>query len=151
MGRFAFLPLITKQFIVTLHSSSNLTAIEACLEKNEGYVHPDSLEKKRDKEPKFKIHDFVRVADLRRTFSIDNLTNWSYMLYELTEINKGTMLSYPIDKLAERYIEALLKKTKSTLKEKKALWPVLIQSAVDHHYSETLICSLTLKHNHLYL
>ena len=150
MGRVAFLPLITKQFFVGLHSSLNLTAIEACLEKNEGYVHPNSLGKRKDIKPKFKKNDFVRITDLRKTFSIGKSTNWAYKLYEITEIIIGPIPSYPIDKVPERCNEASLKKTKSIMKEKKAFWHVLNQSAVDHHYSETLIYSLTPKHHHLY-
>ena len=114
-----------KQYFVRLHSSVNITLIEACVETNEGYVYPNSLEKRRDIKQKFKFHDFVRKTDLRRTFSIGISTNWSYNLYEFTELNIGTKPSYSIDKIPERYNEALLKKTKSTMKENKAFRYVL--------------------------
>ena len=67
--------------------------------------------------PKFQVHDLVRVADLRRTFSNGDTTNWFYKLWKITEIVNDTIPSYKIDELPERYNEALLKKTKLTVKE----------------------------------
>ena len=61
--------------------------------------------------PNFQVNDLVRTADLKKTFSKSDTTNWSYKLYKITEKNNDTIPSYRIDKLAERYIEALLKKT----------------------------------------
>ena len=47
------------------------------------------------------------------------MTNWFYKLYKLTEIIDGTIPSYRLDNLPERYNEALLKKTELTMKENK--------------------------------
>ena len=60
--------------------------------------------------PKFQVNDFVRVADLRKRFSKDDTTNWSYELYKLTEVIIDTKPSYKIDNLEGRYNESLFKK-----------------------------------------
>ena len=61
--------------------------------------------------------DLVRTADLKRTFSKGDTTNWSYKLYKITEIINDTIPSYRIDNLKERYNESLLKKTELSMKE----------------------------------
>ena len=43
-------------------------------------------------------------------FSKADTTNWSYILYKITEIINETEPSYKIDSLPERYNEWLLKK-----------------------------------------
>ena len=113
------LPIITKQYNNRVHSSTKLTPIQASLKKNEGYVYKNLLDKRKKVTPKFQINDLVRSADLKRTFSKGDTTNWSYKLYKITEIIIDTIPSYKIDNLPERYNEALLKKTELTLKENK--------------------------------
>ena len=110
------LPTITKQYNNRIHSSTKLTPIQASLKKNEGYVYKNLLDKREKVKPKFQINDLVRTADLKRTFSKGDTTNWSYKLYKITEIINDTIPSYKIDNLSERYNEALLKKTELTLK-----------------------------------
>ena len=111
------LPTITKQYNNRIHSSTKLTPIQASLKKNEGYVYKNLLDKREKVKPKFQINDLVRTADLKRTFSKGDTTNWSYKLYKITEIINDTIPTYHIDNLPERYNEALLKKTELTLKE----------------------------------
>ena len=111
------LPTITKQYNNGIHSSTKLTPIQASLKKNEGYVYKNLLDKRKKVKPKFQINDLVRTADLKRTFSKGDTTNWSYKLYKITEIINDTIPTYHIDNLPERYNEALLKKTELTLKE----------------------------------
>ena len=77
------------------------------------------LEKRKKVKPKFQVKDLVRVADLKKTFSKGDTTNWSYNLYKLTEIVTDTIPTYHIDKFLERYNEAILKKTELKLKENK--------------------------------
>ena len=74
---------------------------------------------------KYKIHDLVRTAELKRTFSKVDTTNWSYQLYEITEILNDTIQRYRIDDIKERYNEALLKNTELTLKENIAVTKAL--------------------------
>ena len=113
------LPTITKQYNNRIHSSTKLTPIQASLKKNEGYVYKNLLDKRNKVTPKFQINDLVRTADLKKTFSKGDMTNWSYKLYKITEIIKDTIPSYHIDNLSERYNESLLKKTDLTLKPNK--------------------------------
>ena len=75
------------------------------------------LDKRKKRTPKFQINDLVRTADLKKTFSKGDTTNWSYKLYKITEIIKHTIPSYKIDNLKERCNESLLKKTELTIKE----------------------------------
>ena len=111
------LPTITKQYNNRLHSSTKLSPKDASLKKNEGFVYKNLLDKRKKIKPKFQINDLVRTADLKRTFSKGDTTNWSYKLYKITEIINDTIPRYKIDNLSERYNESLLKKTELTLKE----------------------------------
>ena len=67
--------------------------------------------------PKFQTNDLVRTAELKRTFSKGDTTNWFYRLYKITEIIKDTIPGCKINNLPERYNESLLKKTKLSMKE----------------------------------
>ena len=111
------LPTITKQYNNKVHSSTKLTPIQASLKKNEGFVYKNLIDKRNKIKPKFQINDLVRTADLKKTFSKSDTTNWSYKLYKITEIIKDTIPSYRLDNLSERYNESLLKKTELTMKE----------------------------------
>ena len=111
------LPKITKQYNNRVHSSTKLSPIQASLKKNEGYVYKNILDKRKKIKPKFQVNDLVRTADLKRTFSKGDTTNWSYKLYKNTEIINDTIPSYPLDNLKEKYNEAFLKKTELTMKE----------------------------------
>ena len=83
------------------------------------------LDNKKRIHPKFKIHDLVRAADLRKLFSKGDTTTWSHIRYEITEIIIDTLPSYRIDNLPERYNEALLKRTELSMKEKKDVMEAL--------------------------
>ena len=111
------LQTITKQYNNKTHSSTKLTPTQASLKKNEGYVYKNLLDKRKKVRPKYEIGDLVRTADLKKTFSKGDTTNWSYKMYKITEIINDTIPSYKIDNLKERYNEALLKKTELTFKK----------------------------------
>ena len=111
------LQVITKQYKNKVHSSTKLTQIQASLKKNEGFVYKNLTDKRNKIKPKFQINDHVRTADLNKTFSKGDTTNWSYKLYKITEIINDTIPSYKINNLPERYNESLLKKTNLTLEE----------------------------------
>ena len=116
---FDVLPTITKQYNNRIHSSTKLSPKDASLKKNEGVVYKNLLDKRKKVKPKFQINDLVRTADLKKTFSKGDTTNWSYKIYKITEIINDTISSYQIDNLKERYNESLLKKTNLTLKQNK--------------------------------
>ena len=115
------LPTITKQYNNRIHSSIKLTPKQASLKKNEGYVYKNLLDKRKKIKPKYEIGDLVRTADLKRTFSKGDTTNWSYKLYKITEIINDVIPSYRLDNLPERYNQSLLKKTDLTLKENNSV------------------------------
>ena len=79
---------------------------------------PKLLRQKKKIKPKFKYHDLVRVAHLGklRISSEGDTTSWSYRFNETTENVNDTIPSYRIDDLPETYKEALLKKTKLSMK-----------------------------------
>ena len=111
------LPTITKQYNNRIHSSTKLTPIQASLKKNEGFGYKNLLDKRKKIKPNYEIGNLVRTADLKKTFSKGDTTNWSYKLYKITENINDTIPSYRIDNLPERYNESLLKKTELTMKE----------------------------------
>ena len=115
------LPTITEQYNNRRHTSTKLSPKDASLRKNEGYVYKNILDKRKKVNPKFQINDLVRTADLKKTFSKGDTTNWSYKLYKITEIINDTIPSYKIDNLIERYNESLLKKTELTMKENNSV------------------------------
>ena len=115
------LPKITKQFNNRIHSSTKLTPTQASLKKNEGYVYKNLLDKRKKIKPKYEIGDLVRTADLKKTFSKGDTTNWSYKFYKITEIINDTIPSYHIDNLPERYNESLLKRTELSMKENNSV------------------------------
>ena len=115
------LSTITKPYNNKVHSSTKLSPKDASLKKNEGLVYKNLLDKRKKVKPKYEIGDLVRTADLKKTFSKGDTTNWSYKLYKITEIINDTIPSYNIDNLPERYNESLLKKTDLTLKENNAV------------------------------
>ena len=74
------LPTITKQYNNRIHTSTKLSPKDASLKKNEGFVYKNLLDKREKVNPKFQINDLVRTADLKKTFSKGDTTNWSYKL-----------------------------------------------------------------------
>ena len=110
---------ITKQYNNRIHSSIKLSPKDASLKKNEAFVYKNLLDKRKKIKPKFQINDPVRTADLKKTFSKSDTSNWSFKLYKFTEIINDTIPAYKIDNLPERYSEELLKKTELSLKQKK--------------------------------
>ena len=79
-----------------------MTPIQASLKKNEGFVYKNLMDKRNKIKPKFQINYLVRTADLKKTFSKGDTTNWSYILYKITKIINDTKPSYKIDNLSER-------------------------------------------------
>ena len=74
-------------------------------------------DKRKKQKPKFNLGDLVRTADIDKTFSKGDTTNWSNKLYMITEVIHETIPSYHIDFLPERYNQSILKKSKLTLGE----------------------------------
>ena len=53
-----------------------MTPIQASLKKNEGYVYRNLLDKRKKIKPNFQVNYLVRTADLKKTFSKGDMTNY---------------------------------------------------------------------------
>ena len=84
-----------------------MTPIQIILKKNEGFVYKHLLDKRKKTKSKFQVNDFVRVADLLKTFSKGDTTKWSFKFFKITEIINDTLPSYRLDNLPERYNASL--------------------------------------------
>ena len=91
--------------------------IDASKKSNEKIVYNNLKDKRKKPDPKFKLGQLVRTADIKRVFSRGDSTNWSYKLYTITEVIHDIIPSYRIDYLPERYNENLLLPSKLTLEE----------------------------------
>ena len=58
-----------------IHSSTELTPMQASVKKNEGFVYKSLLDKRKKIKPNFQINDLARTADLKKTFSKGDTTN----------------------------------------------------------------------------
>ena len=94
-----------------------MTPNQASKNVNEKVVYSNLQDKRRKLNPKFKLGQLVRTADIKRVFSKGDKTNYSYKLYTITEIIHDTIPSYRIDYLPERYNQNLLLRTKKSLVE----------------------------------
>ena len=112
---------LTKQYSTRAHTSTKLSPKDASLKKNERFVHQNLTDKRKKIKPKYETNNLIRTADLKKTFSKGGTTNWSYKLYEITEITNDTIPSYQLDKSSERCNETLLKKAELAMKEKDSV------------------------------
>ena len=94
-----------------------MTPIQASKVTNKKKVLNNLQDKRKKQKPKFKLGDLVRTADIDKTFSKGDTTNWSNKLYVITEVIHETIPSYHIDFLPERYNQSILEKSKLTLGE----------------------------------
>ena len=108
---------VIKQYNNTIHNSTKKTPIQASKKVNEKIVYSNLQDRRRKLNPKFKLVQLVRTADIKKVFSKGDSTNYSYMLYTITEVIHDTIPSYRINYLPERYNENLLLPTKLSLEE----------------------------------
>ena len=94
-----------------------MTPIQASKKVNEEEVFSNLRDDRVKRQPKYKLGQLVRTADIKRVFSKGDSTNWSYNLYTITEVIHNTISSYRNDYLPERYNEHLLLPTKLSLEE----------------------------------
>ena len=111
------LPSVIKQYNNTIHHSTKMTPIQASKKSNAKEVFSNLQDKRRILNPKYKLGQLVRTADIERVFSQGDSTIWSYKLYTINEIVHDTIPSYRINYLPERYNENLLLSTKLSLVE----------------------------------
>ena len=111
------LPSVIKQYNNTIHHSIKMTPVQASKKSNEKVVYSNLQDKRRKLNPKYKLGQLVRTADIKKVFSKGDSTNYSYKLYNITEVIHDKIPSYRIDYLPERYNENLLLPTKITLEQ----------------------------------
>ena len=111
------LPSVIKKYNNTFHHSTKMSPSQASKKVNEKLVYSNLRDDRVKQKPKFKLGQLVRTADIKRVFSKGDSTNWSYLLYAVTEVIHNTIPSYRIDYLPERYNENLLLPTKLSLDE----------------------------------
>ena len=108
---------VVKKYTNTIHSSTKMTPVQASKRSNDKLVYSNLRDDREKRHPKFNLCQLVRTAGIKRVFSEGDSTNWSYILYTITEVIHDTIPSYRIDYLPERYNENLLLSTKLTLDE----------------------------------
>ena len=91
--------------------------IDASKKSNEKEFYSNLQDRRVKQQPKYKLGQLVRTADIKRVFSKGDSTHWSYKLYTITEVIHDTIPSYRIDYLPERYNESLFLPTKLTLEQ----------------------------------
>ena len=111
------LPSVVKKYNNTIHHSIKTTPIQASKKSNGKLVYSNLHDRRVKQQPKYKLGQLVRTADIKRVFSKGVSTNYSYKLYTITEVIHNTIPSYRIDYLPERYNENLLLPTKLSLEE----------------------------------
>ena len=94
-----------------------MTPIQASKKSNQKIVFDNLRDDREKQQPKYKLGQLVRTADIKRVFSKGDSTNYSYKLYTITEVIHDTIPSYRINYLPERYNQNLLLPTKLTLEE----------------------------------
>ena len=74
------LPSVTKQYNNIIHSSTKMTPIQASKKSNEKLVYSNLQDRRVRQQPKFKLGQLVRTADIKRVFGKRDSTNHSYKL-----------------------------------------------------------------------
>ena len=111
------LPSVVKKYNNTIHHSTKIKPIDASRKSNGKLVYNNLKDKRKKLNPKYKLGQLVRTADIKKVFSKGDSTNYSYKLYTITEVIHDTIPSYRIDYLPERYSQNLLLPTKLSLEE----------------------------------
>ena len=75
---------------------------QASKKSNEKEVLSNLRDDRARQQPKYKIGQLVRTADIKKVFSEGDKTNYSYKLCTITEVIHDTIPSYRINYLPER-------------------------------------------------
>ena len=85
-----------------------MTPIQASSKQKESFVYQNLLDTRKKVKPKFQVNDLVGKANLKKTFSKSDSTNWSYKLYKVTDVIDDTIQSYETNQLPQGHKETLL-------------------------------------------
>ena len=115
------LPYVVKKYNNTFHHSIKKTPVQASKKSYEKVVYNNLKDNRVKQKSKYRLGQLVRTSDIKRVFGKGDSTNYSCLLYTITEVIHDTIPSYRIDYLPERYNENLLLPTKLTLEENNQL------------------------------
>ena len=76
------LPSVSENYNNTIHHSTNMMPSEASKKINEVIVYFILSDKRKERQPKYKLNDFVRTANKRNMFSNFDTTNWNNKLLQ---------------------------------------------------------------------
>ena len=111
------LPSVIEKYNNSIHISTKMTPIQASKKPNEKEFYSNLHDNKEVRKPKTVLGDLVRTSGIKKVFSKDESTNYSFKIHTITEVIHDTLPSYRIDYLPERYSENLLLPTKLSLEE----------------------------------
>ena len=111
------LPSVFKKYNDSIRNSIKMTPIQASKKSNEREVCINFRDDREKQKPKLKLGHLVRTADIKRVFNEGDSTNWSHILYTITEVIDDSNPSYRTDYLPESYNENLLRSAKLSLDE----------------------------------
>ena len=94
-----------------------MTPNQASKKSNGKLVYSNLQDRRVKQQPKYKLGQLVRTADIKKVFSKGDSTNYSYLLYTITEVIHDNIPSYRINYLPKRYNENLLLATKLSLEQ----------------------------------
>ena len=108
---------VIKQYNNTIHHSIKMTPNQASKKAKERKVYSIFRDRRFRQQPKLKLGQLVRTADIKRVFCKGDSTNFNCKVYTITEVIHDTIPSYRIDYLPERYNQNLLLPTKLPIEE----------------------------------
>ena len=91
-----------KKYNITIHHSTKMTPIHASKKSNEKEVYSNLRGYRGKQRQTFKLGQLVRTSDIKKVFSKGDSTNYSYIIYTITEVIRDTIATYWIDCLPER-------------------------------------------------
>ena len=74
------LPSVIKQYNNTIHHSIKMTPNQASKKVNEKIVYSNLQDKRKKLNPKYKLGELVRTADIKKVLSTGDSTSYSYKL-----------------------------------------------------------------------
>ena len=106
------LPEITKQYNIRKPSATKKSPIQGSLKDSDGFVYQKILVKRKKVKRKMNVGDFVKTADIKKTFSKVYTIIWSKKWHKITKSKIDAIRSCGIYTLPDRFSEAFPKKIK---------------------------------------
>ena len=111
------LPFVIKQYNNIIHNSTKTTPIQASIKVNQKEVYFNLQDRRHKQQPKFKLGQLVRTADIKRVFSKRESTMYSYKIYTITEVIQNAIPSCRLYYSPEKCNQNILLPTKLSLEQ----------------------------------